>query len=81
MHTRHKRAVPTTGGGVLLLSLPIRNPFGLEYDPVTELRAVQQLILRARLRQPALYLASLWQLDHGLITQVRLIRQQSPFNH
>ncbi|KAK6643429.1 hypothetical protein RUM43_004934 [Polyplax serrata] len=58
------------GSGILCLPLPIRNPFGVEYDPVTELRAVQQIILRARLKQPALYLASLSQLEFGILTQV-----------
>ncbi|KAL0278493.1 UNVERIFIED_CONTAM: hypothetical protein PYX00_000309 [Menopon gallinae] len=70
MKTTHRKRETTTGGGILCLALPIRNPFGLEYDPVTELRAVQQVILRARLRQPVLYLTSLWLLEYGLLTQI-----------
>lgn len=69
IQSRIKRS--SCGSGVLCLPLPIRNPFGLEGDPVIELRAVQQIILRARLKQPALYLASLSELEYGILTKVR----------
>ena len=65
-----KKKLASCGSGILCLPLPTKNPFSSEYDPVTELRAVQQIILRARLKQPALYLASLAQLEYGILTQV-----------
>nr|CAD7449238.1 unnamed protein product [Timema bartmani] len=57
-------------GGLLCLPLPTKIPRGDNNDPVEGLKAIQRIVSQARGRQPALYLASQWHIDGGLLTKL-----------
>ncbi|CAG2062678.1 unnamed protein product, partial [Timema podura] len=57
-------------GGLLCLPLPTKIPRGDNNDPAEGLKAIQRIVSQARGRQPALYLASQWHIDGGLLTKL-----------
>ncbi|XP_075231998.1 uncharacterized protein LOC142330542 isoform X2 [Lycorma delicatula] len=56
-----------SGGGLLCLPLPTNSPIN---DPVKCLQGLQCSLYQARSHQAALYLASVYQLDYGLLPKV-----------
>lgn len=56
-----------SGGGLLCLPLPTKTPIN---DPVVCLQALQCSLHQARSHQAALYLASTYQMDYGLLPKV-----------
>nr|CAD7433231.1 unnamed protein product [Timema monikensis] len=57
-------------GGLLCLPLPTKIPRGDDNDPAEGLKAIQRIVSQTRGRQPALYLASQWHIDGGLLTKL-----------
>jgi hypothetical protein len=68
---KHSRGVDSprfpTGRGLLCLPLPTSPVYD---DPRESVQEIQRILSEARQKQPAIYQASLWQLDGGYITRI-----------
>lgn len=64
---RQSSSMAHSGGGLLCLPIPVRTAGS---EPTSRLRALRKALSQARSRQAALFLASVYRLDYGLLPKV-----------